>query len=589
MNSKIAIKLLLIPLLMIFMSLEVSAQYFLTGIVRDSSSYIGVPNRMVTITKDSSSYSKTVYTNISGIFYDTINVPFGLHEKFNVMTFDCNQNAVTDYVISYTTGIAVLDICTGNIPLCQANFQYIQSGNVFKNVLFINTSSISADLFEWTFGDGDTSTLKNPNHFYATAGAFQVCLKITDTNINCTSTYCDTALIFPSTSCSNNFSYSTTNLDVNFHGNVNNSFPTSYSWNFGDGTPVDTGQIINHTFIYAGTFKTCLTTVSVNPWTSDTCIDISCRNITVSGPPAVNISGQVFADTNAVDDGLVYLYEFHDATGNYAIKDSTSIITVPNLNISYYYFQSVPVGKYLTKVVLLPSSTYYQAYAPSYYGNTIHWALANPFDLNNPIYDFPINLSEIDYSNGLSSVEGKVLEGTAKAPGDAIANIPIFLMDDDNQLLGYTISDINGDYNFGNLPYNKYYLYADIINYTIYPSTTTTTEADKIRKEINIYVGKDKVTGVSEDNTLLSNVNAFPNPTKDFINLKFELEADKVFSVKIFNLFGAMVDEPIHEALFINGENQEKINVQHLPNGVYSLVIQEKGLNIKQIKIIIMR
>lgn len=589
MTSKNAIKLLLIPVFMIIMTLEVSSQYYLTGIVRDSSSYIGVPNRMVTISKADSSYSKVIYTNSSGIFYDTINVAFGLHKKFYVSTLDCNQNLVTDSIVSYTTGIGVLDICTGNIPLCHANFQYFQSGNVFKDVLFVNLSSLSADLYEWSFGDGDSSTLKNPNHFYATAGAYQVCLKITDTNINCTSTHCDTALIFPSTSCSNDYTYNANNLFVNFQGNVNNSFPTTYSWDFGDGMPVDTGQVIGHTFIYGGAFRTCLTTVSINPWTSDTCTYVTCKNITVSGPPAVNISGQVFADTNAVDKGIVYLYKYHNGTGDYSLKDSTYIISVPSLNISYYYFQSVPVGKYITKVVLLPSSQYSQLFAPAYHGNTIHWALATPFDLHNPIYDFPINLSEVDYSNGYSSVEGQVLEGTAKAPGDPISNIPIFLMDDDNQLLGYTISDMNGDYDFGTLPYNKYYLYADIINYTIYPSTTTTSEAERVKKEINIYVGNGKVTGISEYYNPISDAKVFPNPAGDFINLELELESNRLFTVKIFNLLGNLVDEPLQDDRFMSGVHQKKINVKHLPVGVYSLVIQEKGLNIKQIKIIIMR
>lgn len=48
--------------------------------------------------------------------------------------------------------------------------------------------------YSWTFGDGNTSTLQNPVHTYATEGPFTVCLAITDAN-NCTSSTCDSLLV----------------------------------------------------------------------------------------------------------------------------------------------------------------------------------------------------------------------------------------------------------------------------------------------------------------------------------------------------------------------------------------------------------
>jgi PKD repeat protein len=566
-----------------------SAQYYLTGIVRDSATLTGIPNRMVTITKKNSSYTRTVYTNTSGIFYDTLNLAYGTHKKFYATTMNCNQVAVTDSIVSFNPGILVLDICSSGFPLCQAKFNYYQSGNVFKKVFFVNKSSMTADIFTWTFGDGDSSNQINPDHFYSTAGAYQVCLTAIDTDINCISTICDTVLVFPSTACSNSFIYSGNSLSVSYQASVNNSFPTSYSWTFGDGTPVDTGKNVVHTYTHGGSFQTCLTTVSVNPWTSDTCIDNTCQMIVVSGPPTVNISGQVFLGTNAVDTGIVYLYKFHQGSGLYSLVDSVAIISVASMNISYYYFQSIPVGKYLTKVALNPSSNYFHDYAPSYYGNTIHWAAAVPFDLSNAIYDFPVNLSEITPINGIASIEGKVLEGTAKAPGDPIADIPIFLVNSSNQLVGYTHSNANGDYDFGDLAYDKYYLYADLINYAVFPSTTTPSEADKYKKGINIYISKGKVTGLVEEDMVINEARVFPNPTSDFINLEMNLKTEHILSVEIYNLLGNLVEEPIHKEFFFSGKQQRSINVEHLPNGVYSLVIKENDFKVKQVKVIIMR
>lgn len=47
---------------------------------------------------------------------------------------------------------------------------------------------------QWTFGDGGTSTQRNPMHTYASKGIYNVCLSITDAV--CTSTYCDSIPVF---------------------------------------------------------------------------------------------------------------------------------------------------------------------------------------------------------------------------------------------------------------------------------------------------------------------------------------------------------------------------------------------------------
>ena len=54
------------------------------------------------------------------------------------------------------------------------------------------------DSWSWDFGDGNTSTMQNPNHTYATGGTYEVCLTVTNT---CSSdTYCDSVTVAPNTS-----------------------------------------------------------------------------------------------------------------------------------------------------------------------------------------------------------------------------------------------------------------------------------------------------------------------------------------------------------------------------------------------------
>jgi len=54
-----------------------------------------------------------------------------------------------------------------------ADFNYYTSGD--NQITFTNTS-LNATLYNWDFGDGDTSTLANPTHLYSTIGSYTVTL-----------------------------------------------------------------------------------------------------------------------------------------------------------------------------------------------------------------------------------------------------------------------------------------------------------------------------------------------------------------------------------------------------------------------------
>lgn len=79
---------------------------------------------------------------------------------------------------------------------CKASF-YIGLDTTNKyNIYIVNnsTGTNSTTSYIWTFGDGDSSTQKNPTHQYDTFGAYNLCLTITTRSTfgTCTSTHCDT-------------------------------------------------------------------------------------------------------------------------------------------------------------------------------------------------------------------------------------------------------------------------------------------------------------------------------------------------------------------------------------------------------------
>lgn len=80
-----------------------------------------------------------------------------------------------------------------------------------------------------------------------------------------------------------------------------------------------------------------------------------------------------------------------------------------------------------------------------------------------------------------------------------------------------------------------------------------------------------EVLGNSDLENLKSGINVYPNPTKDFINIKLDKSISK-FKASLYNASGQML---------LSTENKSSINISNLNTGVYFLTIQpENGKSI---------
>jgi len=75
---------------------------------------------------------------------------------------------------------------------CKASFRVaIDTSQKFKLYLINSSSNLSSHSYTWSFGDGTSSTSRNPNHQYSTFGRYLVCLTVSDTIYRCNQTHCD--------------------------------------------------------------------------------------------------------------------------------------------------------------------------------------------------------------------------------------------------------------------------------------------------------------------------------------------------------------------------------------------------------------
>jgi gliding motility-associated-like protein len=158
----------------------------------------------------------------------------------------------------------------------------------FFDLSTISDGSQSQFTYSWEFGDGGTSTQKNPTHQYLTAGPFTVKLTVTSKDGCVASLSKPLTTIYPRPSAA----FTVTNevclgapTSFTDQSNGSGSPVTRWRWDFGDGG-TDTTQNPTHTYATAGTF-----TVRLFIYTDKGCIsDTATRTTIVNALPQANFN-----------------------------------------------------------------------------------------------------------------------------------------------------------------------------------------------------------------------------------------------------------------------------------------------------------
>ncbi|HBG71176.1 MAG: hypothetical protein A2W93_12460 [Bacteroidetes bacterium GWF2_43_63] len=141
-----------------------------------------------------------------------------------------------------------------------ASFSAIVNGN---SADFTSTST-NAVAYSWNFGDGQTSTMQNPDHIYASTGTYIVTLIVTGTG-SCSPDTTTQQIIISNAPYSDfsasQFCVGSTTL-FSDQSSVATGSITSWAWDFGDGSATSTTQNPAHTYADSGLFNVTLIVVS---------------------------------------------------------------------------------------------------------------------------------------------------------------------------------------------------------------------------------------------------------------------------------------------------------------------------------------
>ncbi|MEX2484993.1 MAG: PKD domain-containing protein, partial [Brumimicrobium sp.] len=354
-----------------------------------------------------------------------------------------------------------------------------------------------------------------------------ICQTVTITNSTCNY---DASFTYSATS-GNTFSFSANTYDPNLY----------YTWYLSDNTSHQ-GPNLNYTFNSTGTYDVCL-----NVWDiAGNCSDTICQTVVVDSTSGCNADvtinytstpGEVeIIDNSTTSSGSNATYSWVEIYQNSPWNHEATINLQPNSNTATYQFTDN--GTY----------TYYYTVQDSI--TNCMDTLIGSITINNIGGNCNANFSYYDTLN----------------------NQIDFYIDDYYDSSLYYSWDF-GDGNYSNDPYPSHiYDSTGIYNVclTVWDNSGNSNCADTICQTVVI----DSTGGsASLNNTeaLENEVSLYPNPASSTINLKVESGKGSQVEYKVLDVTGKIV---INSSMTISsGVNDEKINVDHIRQGVYFIQI----------------
>jgi PKD repeat protein len=359
-------------------------------------------------------------------------------------------------------------------------------------------------------------------------------------------------------------------MEIQFYNTTNCQNLVSTQWNFGDGH-FSTIESPLHEYAEPGVYRVQMTvTVPAGPF-SNLIESTITKIINVTYKEYFSFGGQIFAGYFPIDYAAAYLYKVEETK---IIPIDTAIY---NDTLGYYLFPQLIEGKYFVKADMLPASTLYNAFLTTYFSNSIMWEAADTIFHYSTYWQYDINMAPASTMTfGPGGIEGVISFGNGKGPA---CNVEILLLDNENNPLGVTHSDENGNFAFDDIAFGTYKVHAEVTGKNTLPVNLTLNGNNPSFEDVQLFIQDNFVSGninaISENEFIEGVSDIFPNPVVDKIQFSVNFSETTDLVLTLFNSNGQLVN--VYNINSYPGENNIELDITNLTSGIYLLKITDKS------------
>jgi hypothetical protein len=277
-------------------------------------------------------------------------------------------------------------------------------------------------------------------------------------------------------------------------------------------------------------------------------------NLTVNGSPA---------------EGTLEVFNF---VGDTLLAQPVQTLQVTNGN---YLADSLQTGMY--HVRFTPDPTLFPGVAPLYYTNGDTWSTAQAIGLPCFLDNGNINSNTLPVLGGSGMILGNIVIDTTylKIMTEPMEGALVKLFTASNQVVSFTYSDVNGNFQFQSVPTGSYYIKLDvpyIPQVDVHAINVTANEvvsgADFSILTDGIYAIDNLVLGITEQE--LVSVDMYPNPAGDKLTIRNN--SDKLVTFEIMTIDGQTIE--VGEL----GLGENSMKTDNLSNGIYFVKLGQSDL-----------
>lgn len=462
-----------------------------------------------------------------------------------------------------------MQVVAGGSSGCMAQFTWYpdSSQNTLNSYQFLDLSAGVINAWYWTFGDGTSSQEQNPVHSFAEQGQYEVCLTVYGPE--CQSTWCAFVSVTATGDCYNYFTYQSAGTTVAFQGYRFPEVPSSYLWDFGDGTTGE-GQFVSHDYAGNGVYY-----VILNTFDSTGCFATSSQAVVVGDTILfTQVYGQVFEGNLPMVNGYVMI---SSVLNNPGFTPYTDITPVDSYGI--YLFPYVPNGEFV--IYAVPENE--DDYLPTYFGDVLHWNEAPVINSAEAgvLMNIVLSTARSVPASGSGSINGFITGLDPQNGMNGMMNVLLF--NENYESITFSRVQPDGTFAFYELSTGTYYIYPEFPG--VFSSYFQVTVTD-LTYSATVYLNYDGTSVLGEEENILADedVSVYPNPASDHATLSINYSQPGEANLLITDLAGRRCFSGNYQ---LNpGRTTIDIPVEVLRPGIYILRISNDLGKVQSLKFV---